>query len=187
MYATTPETDMDMSTSNAWANDDKLHVQFFTKAVYSAVRSEQEGRPVFEEYPMIKMFIPGDKNTVIEDFVNEVHKKRFASRWEAFEKKMDQPIVGTPLAHWTYATPGLVAELNAMNVHTVEQLADLPDNLAQRLMGNFALREKAKAYLKAAKDTAIVEKQNVELEVLRENLAALQQEMKDLKASKKKE
>lgn len=157
------------------ALDKKLFVQFYVKAVMNGFKSSEAGRPIFDEVDYIRVIIPGDKNNVVDTKVTEEHKMRFPAQYERFKKNQEQAVSGTPLEVWPQMTVGQVAELKAMHISTVEQLADLPDNLAQRIMGSHQLRAKAKVFLEAAAGEAVNTKMTAELEK-RDNQIALMQE-----------
>jgi len=137
-----------------FAADNRLYVVFHMEAVKNGFKSEQEGRPIFDDVPHCRIHIPGDKNTITDDPVTDEHKQRFAPQWEKFLKGMEQSPEGTPLEQWPILTRGQVYEFKALNVMTVEQLAGMSDSNAQRFMGGHELRRKADTFLKLAKDTA---------------------------------
>lgn len=142
------------SFDNRFAMDDKLYVVFTMVPVKQGFKSEQEGRPIFEDVPHIRIHVPGDKNSVTERPVTDEDKERFASRWEKFQKNMTQAPEGTPLEQWPQLTISQVYEMKALGVFTVEQLAGMTDTNAQKFMGGHELRRKAEVFLKVSKDTA---------------------------------
>lgn len=152
-----------MEDQPRYALDKKLYVQFYTRAVMNNFKSAQEGRPIFDELDFVRIIIPGDRNNVVDTEVTPEHKMRFEAQYERFKKNQEQAVSGTPLEVWPQMTVGMVAELKAQGVHTVEQLADLPDGLAQKFMGSFALRQKAKVFLEAAAGQAANTKLEAEL------------------------
>ena len=77
-------------------------------------------------------------------------------------------------------TVSVVAELKAMNVHTVEQLADMPDQLAQKIMGSHSLRARAKVFLEAAAGEAVNSKMAMELEKRDSEIDLLKKQMAEL-------
>ena len=159
------------------AMDKKLYVNFYVRPVMNSFKSAQEGRPIFDEVDFIRIIIPGDKNNVVDTKVTEEHKVRFESQYGKFKKNQEQAITGTPLEVWPLMTVGQVAELKALNIHTVEQLADLPDGLAQRIMGSHALRAKAKTFLEAAAGDAATTRLQAELETRDNEIALLKEQM----------
>lgn len=171
-----------MEDQPRFALDKKLYVQFYLRAVMNNFKSSQEGRPIFDEQDYIRIIVPGDKNTIIDTKVTPEYASRFASQYEKYKRNQSQSVTGTPLEVWPQMTVGQVAELKAMNVHTVEQLAELPDNLAQRIMGSHDLRRRAKTFLDAAAGEAASTKLEAELaqrdneiELLKSQMVQMQQ------------
>jgi len=169
-----------MEDMPAYSLDKKLYVNFYIRADLNSFKSAQEGRPIFDEVDYVRIIIPGDKNSILDTQVTEEHKHRFENQYQRFKKNQEQAVSGTPLEVWPQMTVGQVAELKAMNVHTVEQLADMPDQLAQKIMGNHGLRAKAKLFLDAAageagntKMVAELEKRDNEIKLLRDQMDQL--------------
>lgn len=167
------------------AMDKKLYVQFYTRAVMNNFKSAQEGRPIFDELDFVRIIIPGDRNNVVDTEVTPEHKMRFEAQYERFKKNQDQASSGTPLEAWPQMTVGTVAELKAQGIHTVEQLADLPDNLAQKFMGSHALRAKAKTFLEAAAGQAANTKLEQELASRDNEIEVLKRQVQQLMAAAK--
>jgi hypothetical protein len=152
---------------NRFAADDKLYVVFAMHAVQNGFQTEQQGRPIFDDVPHVRIHVPGDKTSVVERPVIEEDKMRFPRQWEKFQKNMSQAPEGTPLEQWPLLTIGQVMEFKALNVFTVEQLAGMADVQAQRFMGGHEMRRKAVAFLASAKNTAEAQRlatANAELE-----------------------
>lgn len=160
---------------NRHAADSKLFVVFLMKAQKHGFKSEQEGRPIFEDVPYCRIHVPGDKTTVIEEPVTEEHKARFPRQWEQFAKGLTQAAEGTPLEEWPQLSVSQVHEFKAMNVMSVEHLAGMADTFAMRFMGGMELRRRAQAYLALAKDTALAQKLVVQNDELQARLAAQDQ------------
>lgn len=166
-----------------YALDKKLYVQFYTRAVMNNFKSAQEGRPIFDELDFVRIIIPGDRNNVVDTEVTQEHRIRFQEQYDRFKKNQEQAVSGTPLEVWPQMTVGMVAELKAQGIHTVEQLADLPDGLAQKFMGSFALRQKAKTFLEAAQGQAANTKLEAELESRDNEINVLKEQVKQLMAA----
>jgi hypothetical protein len=160
------------SFDNRFAMDDKLYVVFTMQAVKNGFKSEQEGRPIFDDVPHIRIHVPGDKTSVTERPVTEEDKLRFASRWERFQKNMEQSPEGTPIDQWPQLTISQVHEFKAVGIVTVEQLAALSDINAQKFMGGNELRRRAQTFLAVAKDTAEAQRLAVANEELEARLKA---------------
>lgn len=154
-----------------YAGDSKLYVVFYTKAVQNGFRTEQEGRPIFDDVAHIRIHVPGDKTTVIDVPVEESHKARFPVQWGKYQKGLKQAPEGTPVEEWPQLTVGQVAEFKFANIFTVEQLAGMNDLTAQRFMGGNDIKRKAAAFLAVAKDSAAAQRLATENAELNERLA----------------
>jgi hypothetical protein len=172
---------MDNAPPNAL--DDKLFVQFYVKAVMNNFKSAAAGRPIFDEKDFVRIIVPGDRNTVVDTVVTPEYAHRFRSRYEAFKRNQSEPVTGTPLSVWPHISVGMRAELAAAHVTTVEQLAELPDGLAQRFMGINALRQKAKTFLDAANDGAAASKLQLELEQRDNEIEVLKRQMSEMQTA----
>jgi hypothetical protein len=158
--------------------DSQLHVEFFVSDAKN-----------WEGKPFVRIVIPGDKNTIIEQPVREDHKERFPRQWLYFQMKQneqDAPVIGTPLEQWVKDDPenvskGWVEELHILKFQTVEQVAAASDLQLQKIgMGGVGLREKAKNYLSRKNRSETAE----ELDNTKKQLAELQAQMAELIAAK---
>lgn len=147
-----------MDASNRGENG--TFAEFFMDAVQNNFESEKQGRPIFEDCEFVRILIPGDTKTEMVYRVTDVYKERYPKQYEAFKRSEDQRYaVGTPLKHWPPMTPALVRNMEASNVYTVEQLADVSDTQMQHIgMGAREWRDKAKAFLSQAGDGAEVQR-----------------------------
>ncbi len=174
--------------------DGALSVLFYSTALQNNFKTEQEGRPIFEDVEMVKIFLPGDDKTVVDTYVREEHKRRFPLQWAHFKNKQDgeQQLAGkTPLSAWARITPAQVQELRAMKFLSVEDVANASDLNIQALgsvagMGAHAFREAARNYLRVAAGEAADTKTSQALadmtaqnEQLRAQMAAMQQQNDD--------
>ena len=158
--------------------DSQLQVEFFI--------TEAKG---WEGKPFVRINIPGDKNTIIEQPVREDHKQRFPRQWLYFQMKNSEgesPVIGTSLEQWAREDKETinmahVEELRILKFQTVEQVALASDSQLQRIgMGGPGLREKAKNYLTRKNRSETAE----ELDNTKKQLAELQAQMAELLAAK---
>lgn len=173
-----------MNNQARYAMDSKLYVTFYVRPIYNAFKSAQEGRPIYEEEEYIKVIVPGDSKTTVDCPVDDTFRMRFEKQYEKFKKGLTQAVTGTPLEMWPQMTVGLCAELKAMNIITVEQLAELADGPAQKIMGSHDLRRKAQAFLDASKSEAESNKLVMELEKRDDKIKLLEQQMAQILSSK---
>ena len=133
-----------------YAKDNKLLVQFHTKAIMNPVESTKAGRPIYDQKDYIKIFTPGSQLSVIDAPVTDGnYMARFGTRYNEWKKSRENIQSGTPLEMFPQmmANVALIAELKSSHIHTVEQLADLPDSGVQRIMGGIELRRRAGEWL----------------------------------------
>jgi hypothetical protein len=149
--------------------DSRLNVKFYQRAINNEFKSALEGRPIMEMRDFILIEVPGDNLTVIDTFAVDEHKQRFPVQWARYQnEKTDGDIEGTLLNDWPVLNAAIAAELKHFKFYTVEQVAAASDAQLNTLgmsagMSPLALRDKAKAYLGSAKDTALVQQQADEL------------------------
>ena len=160
------------------SEDRALGVRFYTDKQINQQKSKDAGTAVYDDVEMCEIRIPGTQD-VIRNVVSDKEKSRFPRQYAAFQQDKDQDsAVGTPLTHWPIITtsPGSVETARALGIRTVEQLAQAPDAGIQRLgPGWLDLRKKARTWLLAAKDGAVLNRLHEELAERDRRLAALEQ------------
>ena len=126
---------------------------FYMRAVRNPARSEERGRPVFDEIAYVRVLVPGDRNSVVDRRASDSDRERWPGRWAAFEARRERP-AGTPIEHWPYLTVAGVAELKALKVFTVEQVAEADEALKERIGEDAAtLAERARQFLQPQTET----------------------------------
>lgn len=172
--------------------DDKgLYVEFYTEAVKSPFKSEEAGRPIFEDKPYVRILFPGDTTKRVERPV-DLHgsetkpsdPQRWPQQWAAYQNQQEQVQVGTPIIEWPAVSKSQALNLKAMNVHTVEGLAEMADS-GLNWLGARELREKARAYLAAAAGGAELSRAQAENAALRADIEALKAQFAELAESNK--
>lgn len=150
--------------------------EFFKDAIQNKALSEKEGRPIFEEKEMVKITLPGDRLMNWIGEVDESHIKRWPQHYAAFKRGEERAATGTPLDQWpnSILTKARVAELKAMDILSVEELAGISDSLLPKMgMGSRELREEARAYIASATDGAANQKLAAEVARLTEMVERL--------------
>lgn len=160
-------------------NDSGLYVEFSIEPVHQPFKSTEAGRPIFEDTPYITIHFPGDKTKKVvrpvkmeDDDSGPADSTRFPKQWAAFKNQQVQTGSGTPITEWPPLTKSQALELKALAIHTVEQLAQMPDT-ACNWLGARELRTKAAQWLATAQDhagesrlQAIVDQQKSQIEAL---------------------
>jgi hypothetical protein len=158
-------------------------LRFFSEAVELPGESAKEGRPVFVNRDFVGITNPGSRDEVVRRAEDKAKEDEFiAWAYRKWKTTQEQPVSGTPLDTVPFLNKAQVAELRAINVATLEQLAELSDTAKQRMMGSVALQKKAKAFMESAKDTAIVTRLQGELEQRDSEIAMLKKQMADMGA-----
>lgn len=166
--------------------DSRLNVKFYQKAVQNNFKTALEGRPIMEMADFILIEVPGNQTLTIDTFVSDSDKERFPIQWARYQnEKVDGEIEGTLLNDWPVLSAATAAELKHFKFYTVEQIANASDAQLNTLgmaagMAPFTLRDKAKAFLASAKDTALVQQQADELAKRDEMIARMQAQIAEL-------
>lgn len=161
--------------------DARLFKQFYKRAIMNAVKSAEAGRPIFDEVDYIRIIVPGSKD-VLDVEADAQYIARFSVEWEKYQKKQQTAVSGTPLESWPALGVGMVAELKALNIFTVEQLATLADVQVSKLQAGQQLKQRAQAFLDAATADSQNNKLATELNKRDEEIKGLQQQVQELMA-----
>ena len=167
---------------------DGNNLRFYWEPRENMARSAARGRPQFDKALFVEVVPPGQaRSTVVhelevhidkgEDEKPEVIVKRqdIIDRYkEAYQSFLadgeDAEIGGVPLDMYPMVTVTQRAELAAMNVFTVEQLAELSDTGINAFgMGARKMVDQARAYIQATEGAAPftdLQKKNADLEEL---------------------
>lgn len=181
------EADFDMTQQafqqNGYtADDQRLHVKFSMQAHFSPSKSHDAQRPIYEDKEYVTIMVPGDKFNIVNRPVWDMDKQRFPTQYAAFKNGQAQEVIGTPLDTVTFVTAGQRAELAYFGVKTVEQLANMADSNAGKMMGVVGLKRRAIDWLEAAKGNEPMAKMRAELEERDAKLEAQTQALADLTA-----
>lgn len=159
------------------------HLRFWTEPILHEGKSAEEGRPVYIEVDMVGITNPGSRDEVVRKAVDKAKDGEFyAWAYKKWKSTQEQPVSGTPVETVPFLNKAQVLELKAINIHTLETLAEAPETAIQRMMGLRELQKKAKAYMEAAKDTAIVTKLQGELDQRDRELDRLKEQMSQMSA-----
>ena len=171
--------------SDVFNADTHLHVEFY---VYD--------KDPYKDKPFVRIIVPGDKTTIIDQPVREDHKQRFARQWLHFQMQNNNAeVIGVPLNQWVKDDPEnfndmQMAELQIFKFQTVEQVATASDSQLQRIgMGAVGLRELARRYLQVKNQSSSqteIEHTKQELAEVKEQMAALMAQLSEKKVGRPK-
>lgn len=160
---------------SAEKGEDNCIPHFFFRPIQNKKKTEEEGRPIFDEIPYIEIIIPGDKSARHITKVKDEHQRRFPVAWAEFVRTNEETYGGgMPVEDWPYLTRGQVMEMRALGLHTVESIANLSDAGLQKIgTGARELQERARQHLQPQTET--------ETE-LRKRLSELEAQVRELEA-----
>jgi len=174
---------MAMLPSDEGNADSRLAVTFYKRSVKQEDESIAAGRPIFKEFDFVRICVPGDNLTEIDTYANDSHKARFPRQWAHYQNQVgsQEQIIGTPVEQWTLISRSQAEELKGIKFRTVEDIANCSDQQLQRIgmiagMSPHSFREKAKAFLNLANDSAEVAQREQELQALKEENAKIKAE-----------
>jgi hypothetical protein len=172
--------------------DSLLSVEFYWHEPEDPNKSMEMGKLVKgPKIPYVRIQNPGDKTSIIETPVTNVHKHRWPEhwlRWQVQEGMINNgaDVPGWKLEEWTYLNAEQVRELRYLRFSVVEQIAGASDDQIQRIgMGGLALREEARRALKARLGAEVreeLQKKDAEIAALRAADAAKEERLARLEA-----
>ena len=184
MSTATLDHALDFDSNQQSDSDKKLLVLFYSEPIKNESKSIEAGRPIYDDIDHVKIITPGSRDTFVTEVTDE-YRNRFPQQWARYKSNKEQNVSGTPLSALPWMTKGQVAEFAAVGCQTVEQLVGMPDNLSQKFMGHFQIKQRAQAFLEAAAGAAPLLKMQSELDKRDEQIAQLQTQMAELIAAQK--
>jgi hypothetical protein len=173
--------------------DSRLAVRFYSREMDNEFQSSVEGRPIKFMADFVRIEVPGDRSTIIDTFAREEHKRRFPVQWAFYQNEKSDggdSIQGTLLKDWPILNAAQASELKHFKFYTVEQVAGASDEQISSIgmmvgMSPLSFRDKAKAFLANAKDSAVVQQQAEALRQRDDEIAAMKRQLEELAAQVK--
>lgn len=179
------------------------YVSFETRAKENRTKSIEAGHYMADDVNYVIVTPQGSKDKiefVVEKWFSmlegEVRANRFPMEWlrgykahyEAFKEGKEIPLSGTPILTWPPASPAQAANLAAVGIRTVEDLAQANEEAIRRMgMGGRALKQKAEQWLITAANIGKSSEEINALKIANEELKAtnveLTAQLKELKAA----
>lgn len=172
----------------AKAGDEKLAIRFFRKPKQDMDKTNAEGRPIFVEVEYIQIIVPGDRSNIVIRPVSPGDIMRFQQQYEHWKKTEEETMqAGTPLEAWGILNLAQVEEFRYFGIRTIENMANLRDDLCQKIMGATELKQKAARFLELAQSEAPLrkvqeelDKRDSEIAMLKENLRKLSEKLDEV-------
>lgn len=160
--------------------DARLYVEFYINPIQNDFKTEQAGRPIFEDVTFVKIQVPGDNTFNVNTVAREDHKQRFPHHWAQFQNAhgADLQAIGTPLSQWAFLSKSVVEELKHQKYMTVEQIAGASDSQIGNLgmsagHSPYDLRKRAIAYLASSETESEATARALEIQALKDQIAEL--------------
>lgn len=154
--------------------DASLYVTFYKRAVEIADETAAQGRPIFKECDFVRIMVPGNSLSEIDTIARDDHKQRFPVQWARYINTQGEAdnVVGTPIKEWPLVSVSQAEELRGLKFYTVESIANASDLIIQKIgmiagMSPYEFRNKAKAFLNLANETAEASKKDEEIAQLK--------------------
>lgn len=173
-----------------YGDDNQTLVRFYDREFLDPAASEEAGRPIHKSKTYCERMFPGDKTKKMDEPVDitgadgkNLHLQ-YPRQFAAYQAQTEYVPEGTSLLEWPPLPRAEAMDIKAsLKIHTVEQLASLPDS-ALTWLGAQQWRNKAKVWLDTAAGPAGVLKIQAENENLRADIEMLKQQIKDLASLK---
>ena len=144
--------------------DESLGVEFYRNAV--------------TDKDHVRIWIPGDKWFQPDYEATEQYQNRFSQQWAAYLAGQEQTAGQTRIEDVTWLDEAMRNALKHVQVHTVEQLANVQDGLLGELgMGARKLRDRARTHVETAEKAQAFDSQNAEIEAMRAEMAEMRRAM----------
>lgn len=142
--------------TRANAGDEQLFVVFYMGIVQNQSRSVEEGRAIYDDVECVRIIVPGDKNSVIDRPATAHDKRRFMKQYGLFKegRSEEEQVSGTRLSDWPFLSRAQAEELKYLGIKTVEQLANVRDDITSRVPGLVSLKQNAGVWLAKATKSA---------------------------------
>ena len=100
---------------------------FYQEPVFMSFKSEQTGRPVYENMDYVKIKTTGQTRSEVVRKVRDEDKLRFKDVWDAYSSRKEVLQDYNSIAELPRITKTRAMELKAMNIPSIEALAQIPD------------------------------------------------------------
>lgn len=169
---------------NYGVDPNSLVVIFYAKPILNPLKSQQEGKPVWENKDYVKIHQPGEKLMAEDRPVRENDKRMYANRWNSYLQDKEQVPDGVPLDLLFPYHPNVAMMLKSHHVYTVEQLAAITGDALNNIgMGAQDWQTKAKAYLEQANKGVNHHKFQKELDERDSKIKTLERQVAEMAAA----
>src|SRR6267154_120686 len=172
------------------------YVRFEKRPIEDRDETIKKGHWVGKDVIYALVTPPGTKDVVVveaEEWIKRLKREESEGRipsqfveayeraFEKYKKGEELPLDGTPIRGWPPLSPAQQQNCIAMNIHTVEDLANLnSEGMARFGMGVVELKRKATNWLEAASSTGVLAARMTALEIKQTDLEAQNTRQREL-------
>ena len=161
--------------------DSSMLCIFYKRAVHNAIKSANEGRPIYEDMDYVRIQQPGETTQVVDRPAGQSDKQRWPAQWQAYAAGKDQVAEGTPLGLLFPRHPSAFAMLQALGIMTVEHLANASATAIAAIgMHGQDYVNYAQKYINGATSGAAFHQMQLELEHAKRDNVRLEKTVDDL-------
>lgn len=145
--------------------ESQVYPLFYRDSKYQPIIPGVREVPTSISIDMVQIRQAGEKDFIREE-VNEFHKRRWPTQWQAYQAGREQAQDGTPIEMLYPGQTEVSTELKRFNVHTVEALANVADSAGAMIPFLTDRKNAAQAFLdrySKAKGYDELQQQNAEL------------------------
>lgn len=159
--------------------------RFFMDKRQNNARTEADGVPRFDDVEMVEILVPGDRLNSPVQLVTQKHRERWPAAYKRFKDGMEDTVNGTPIDQLPGMTKAQAEELRYFHILSIEQLAEMPDQLLlkARPMDGRALRDRACRWVQTAEGNAAEERLAAEVRARDEKIGSMEKTMADMQAA----
>lgn len=155
-------------------------------------KSLDQGRPIYQDVEVCEIRFAGSNDRYVFPIHQYSHwevdeetgeqrqvtyAERFPKQFQQFRSRQAQTKSGTPLDFVPFLTDSKRSELRALNIYTLEALAELDGQPLKNLgIGGRDLKNKAMDYLATSTHDGIITKQQMQIDELLVRIKAMEQE-----------
>lgn len=156
---------------------------FYNKSVHNPVKSQQEGRPVFEDRIYVRVAPPGERLNIVDRPATRADQQRWPQQYALFQQNKEQTPEGTPIELLYPEKPAVASTLRASGVLTIEQCAELSGHAIDSIgMGCQAWVNAAQKYVAYANRGVAVTQFRREMEDKDRQIRVQQQQLDEMRA-----
>lgn len=156
---------------------------FFVSTEEDGAATEKAGALRTRDMECVKIVTAGDMLSAATQPVDENIRRRWPNEYSAWKtQNTNDHVEGTRIEEWPLAPKGIIMELKAIGIRSVEDLGSVADANIARVSDGMIWKRKAQGWLESSKKHGAAARLAAENQRLSDQILALQKQMADLAA-----